>query len=86
MGNFEFNGKKIVRCQKEFNIVTMRKSELAMMYFPDSAPDVARRNLWRWMDSCVGLKEELKQMGYVKTRHIFLKKEVETVVKYLGEP
>ncbi|MDY3266249.1 MAG: DUF4248 domain-containing protein [Phocaeicola sp.] len=47
-----------------------------MMYFPDSAPDVARRNLWRWMDSCVGLKEEVKQMGYVKTRHIFLKKKL----------
>ena len=42
------------------------KQELALLYFPDSDPDVARAHLMRWIVRCTQLYEQLPKSGYNK--------------------
>ena len=70
----------------EFRARTCAKSELALMYCPDSSPSTALQCLYRWMRHCRPLMAELDAMGYNKYRHTFLKREVECIVRHLGEP
>ena len=62
------------------------KGELAMLYFPTHSKLNASRNLHRWIMNCKGLKEELLSYGYTTTRRFYSKREVEAIVRYLGEP
>lgn len=39
------------------------KQELALLYFPDSDPDVARAHLMRWIVRCTQLYEQLLKSG-----------------------
>lgn len=71
---------------ENFKLQTYPKAELAMLYSPHSGPDTAVQNLYRWMKRNQALMNELNEMGYNKYRHCFLRKEVEVIVKYLGEP
>ena len=43
------------------------KQELALLYFPDSDPDVARAHLMRWIVRCTQLYEQLLKSGYNKS-------------------
>lgn len=43
-------------------------------------------NLWRWIKRCTQLDQALQEAGYDKYRKYFLKREVELIVKFLGEP
>jgi len=43
------------------------KQELALLYFPDSDPDVARAHLMRWIVRCTQLYEQLQKSGYTKS-------------------
>ena len=63
-----------------------RKQELAMKYFPESNKECAGRNFRRWITHCKELYERLLAMGYDKNRKYFLKREVELIVEFLGEP
>lgn len=63
-----------------------RKSELAMLYFPYAGKKQAMANLNRWIRRCDGLHEALSHADGLKTRHFFLRPEVELIVKFLGEP
>lgn len=70
-----------------FRLRCYRKSELAMLYFPDFGPHAALQHLRRWILRCTELHEALKKTGYTGTgTHYFLRKEVELIVHYLGEP
>ena len=62
------------------------KTELALMYCPDSTPATALQCLYRWMRRCLPLMEELAAMGYDKYRHTLRRREVEAIVRHLGEP
>lgn len=82
----------VVRNQKEeeenevFRPRTYKKSELAMLYFPNATKESASRNLRRWFMRCSMMMKELEAAGYDKNRQYLLKSEVKIVVKHLGEP
>ena len=69
-----------------FTYHSYTKTELALMYSPDSTPATALQCLTRWMKQCRPLMMELERMGYNKFRHTFFRQEVEAIVKHLGEP
>lgn len=72
--------------EEKFIIRAYDKSELALLYCPGREPTTALQNLYRWMKRNPGLNQALEAAEYNKNRHRFLKKEVEIIVKYLGEP
>ena len=72
--------------EERFDYRSYSKTELALMYSPCSTPATALQCLTRWMKQCRPLMAELTSMGYNKFRHTLLRKEVEAIVKYLGEP
>ena len=65
---------------------TYGKAELALLYQPLSTPDTAMKTLYRWINGCPMLVQELKSMNYNPKRRSFLKPEVEAIVRHLGEP
>lgn len=72
--------------EPDFIIRAYTKVELAQLYSPGREPAAALQNLYRWIRKCTPLDTELRQIGYNKHRHSFLKREVETIRKHLGEP
>ena len=72
--------------ENKFQARAYSKTELALMYSPHSAPSTALQCLTRWMKQCQPLMAELATMGYNKYRHILLRREVEAIVRHLGEP
>ena len=62
------------------------KSELALLYQPNCNPESAIRTLNRWINGCPLLVEELRALQYQPRRHTFLPREVEAIVRHLGEP
>ena len=65
---------------------TYLKSELAMLYAPDSCIDTAVKNLYRWIQHCQPLCRDLERMNYNPRRKHYMKREVEAIVHHLGEP
>ena len=65
---------------------TCLKSELAMLYAPDSCIETPVKNLYRWINHCKPLCRDLERMNYNPRRKHFMKREVEAIVHYLGEP
>ena len=62
------------------------KQELALLYFPDSDPDVARAHLMRWIVKCTQLYEQLQKSGYNKSCKEFNPLQVSYIFFHLGEP
>ena len=62
------------------------KQELALLYFPDSDPDVARAHLMRWIVRCTQLYEQLQKSGYNKNTKEFNPLQVSYIFFHLGEP
>ena len=56
------------------------KQELALLYFPDSDPDVARAHLMRWIVRCTQLYEQLQKSEE------FNPLQVSYIFFHLGEP
>ena len=70
-----------------FRSRTYTKLELASMYCPGRASSHATlMTFYRWINANKELCSELESIGYNRNRHSFLKREVEVIVKYLGEP
>lgn len=72
--------------EKEFIIRAYDKVELALLYSPRRNDAAALQTLYRWIQRNAVLKHELKEIGYNKYRHRFLRQEVALIVAYLGEP
>ena len=62
------------------------KQELALLYFPDCDPDVARAHLMRWIVRCTQLYEQLLKSGYTKNSKEFNPLQVSYIFFHLGEP
>ena len=69
-----------------FTIRTYGKTELALLYQPCSSPESAKKTLYRWIKGCPMLMGELESMNYNPNRRMFLRAEVEAIVRHLGEP
>ena len=62
------------------------KSELAMLYFPNSDPSAALKRLNRWIDNISALKLCLAACHTKKTAKYWSRKQVILITYYLGEP
>ena len=62
------------------------KAELALFYQPCSSPETAVKTLNRWIKGCPMLVNELQLLNYNPKRRTFLPREVEAIVRHLGEP
>lgn len=62
------------------------KTELALLYFPNSSPETARRHLMNWINGNENLKEALVRKGYQPRDRIFKKSLVQLIFDYLDEP
>lgn len=71
---------------KQFSIQSYTKKELALMYFPDSAPRTAVNHLMAWIRRCTPLREQLNHAGYRTTSKCFTPRQVKAIVDQLGEP
>jgi|WetSurMetagenome_2_1015567.scaffolds.fasta_scaffold04537_6 hypothetical protein len=81
--------KYIVEHNNELNYTKVRtfgKSELALLYSPDSQPKVAVATLNRWIRRNKELAKALAAIGYNNNRHTFFSREVALIFKYIGEP
>lgn len=64
-----------------------RKSELALMYFPEcESKEGALSNLKSWIKGNKELSNELKKCGMPPRSKSFTPKEVALMFHYLGEP
>lgn len=70
----------------DFTIRSYTKKELALTYFPASAPHVAVTRLVRWINRCKPLHAALLDQGYQKTSKWLSPREVKLITEYLGEP
>ena len=66
--------------------ITMKKSELALLYFPHSNPETAIRHLMRWIRLCTQLVESLRSAGYRTSQKVFTARQVSLILAYLGDP
>lgn len=62
------------------------KQELALLYFPDSRPEVASAHLMRWITRCQPLYQQLLKSGYSKRQREFNPLQVSYIFFHLGEP
>ena len=68
-------------------IRSYRKSELALLYFPDSqTKEGALSNLKSWIRGNKELTAELNKCGMAPRQKTFTPKEVALIFKYLGDP
>ena len=65
---------------------SMTKKELAVAYSPGLTVGGATNRLRDWMQLNKRLMRELSATHYRKTQHILTARQVEIIVRYLGEP
>ena len=82
----QHKNKHIITHKLTMKLRTYGKSELALLYQPNCNPESAIRTLNRWISGCPLLMEELRALHYQPRRHTFLPREVEAILKHLGEP
>lgn len=71
-----------------FKIKAYGKSELALLYFPESDPHVALNHLNSWIKHCRPLRNALDKAGCQQSNRakFYSPKAVGLIVEYLGEP
>ena len=62
------------------------KSELALMYFPDSEPHVALNHLNSWIRRCQPLVDALAGCYQSRFAKYYSAQAVRLIMEYLGEP
>jgi hypothetical protein len=62
------------------------KSELALLYFPQSDPRVAVNHLNDWIKHCKSLSDALADCHQSRYAKFWSAKAVRLIVDYLGEP
>lgn len=69
-----------------FYFPSVKKGDLAVLYFPESAPRVAVRHLMRWINGCPPLLKELSATGYRASQKIFTSRQTALIHYHLGSP
>ena len=69
-----------------FVLKSYPKSELALLYFPDSTPHVAQNHLTQWIKGCPELIEALARCHQSRFAKYYSKEAVKPITHYLGEP
>ena len=71
---------------KAMEIKSYPKSELAMLYFPNSQPRAAVNHMNEWIKRCQPLKAVLADCHQCRYAKFWSAKAVRLIVDYLGEP
>ena len=66
-----------------FHPISMKKSELALLYFPDSTSAVATNRLMRWIYDCPSLMMELETVGYHRSQKLLTSRQVSVSYTHL---
>lgn len=74
------------RVESPFILKSYPKSELALLYFPNSTPHVAMNHLLQWIKSCPPLVEDLARRHQSRFAKYYSKESVRIITHYLGEP
>ena len=69
-----------------FKIKAYGKSELAMLYFPNSDPHVATNRLRNWINRCQELSIKTNACNNSRFAKFYSAEQVRLIIKYLGEP
>lgn len=62
------------------------KSELALMYFPQSETHAAVNHLMSWIKQCPELMAALYATGYKTTNKMFTPRQVRLIIDTFGQP
>lgn len=68
------------------NNLPIGKTQLACLFYPESAPDTARRRLMRAISRCKQLETAIADTGYNASSHEFSALQVKLIYYYLGDP
>ena len=69
-----------------FRPVTMKKGELARLYFPESPTSIGTNRLMRWIHNCPPLMKDLSQTDYHRSQKLLTARQVSLIIHHLGEP
>ena len=71
---------------EEFVIKSYLVSELALLYYPELTAQGAYRLFYKELRATRGLIDALEATGYHRYAKRFTRKQVRTIVRFLGEP
>ena len=69
-----------------FRPIAMKKSELALLYFPDIMSASATNRLMRWIYGCPPLLNDLEATGYHRSQKLLTSRQVALIATHLGDP
>lgn len=72
--------------EKGFVLRSYGYGELALLYFPNSTKKSATTQLRRWIRRNGELQRTLKQVGFTERQRILTPRQVEVVIRFVGEP
>jgi hypothetical protein len=72
--------------EEKFKIRSYGFGELAQLYFPNISKKSASAQLRRWIRINNPLQIELTSHGFRKFQKMLTPKQVEIIIKYIGEP
>ena len=64
----------------------MTKQQLALLYFPQSTPRTAVNHLMAWTHRCKPLMHELQETGYNIKSKTLTPRQVNIIIRHLGDP
>jgi hypothetical protein len=70
----------------QFKIRSYGYGELALLYFPNSTKKSASVQLRRWILFNKKLNEELNEFGFKPGMRILTPKQIQIIIKHIGEP
>lgn len=70
----------------EFKVREYGRTELALAYCPDIAPESAWKKFKRWLNLYPGLMDGLRAIGYSSHTRSFTHRQVRLIVECLGSP
>lgn len=80
------NIKSTTMQEDKFIVRAFGFGELAQLYFPSITKKSASAQLRKWIESDKFLQKELSQAGYRFSQRVLSPKQVEVLLKILGNP
>lgn len=72
--------------EEKFKVRAFGYGELAQIYFPQITKQSATVQFRRWIRINEELQKELKASGFKRFQKLLTPKQVEIIVKFIGEP
>lgn len=72
--------------EEKFKVRAFGYGELAQIYFPQITKQSATVQFRRWIRINEDLQKELKASGFKRFQKLLTPKQVEIIIKFIGEP